>query len=162
MEHLLPGAIADCHAAAQPGGTITHYREFTARQTGMYRNTARLDDNAAARVARSVCHLDFCLKRRLWTVPGLEAEEAEAKSCVPCLEPCALLLEFAGKAWRWEQTSEVERRFNESEAATIQAALEKALSERGEGAADREADFSDPLNPRRLRYVLSRWREDGF
>ncbi len=49
------------------------------------------------------CAADFCLKRRLWTVEGLAADEARGKSIIPCLEPCAVMLEFARKIARLEQ-----------------------------------------------------------
>jgi hypothetical protein len=97
---LYPGAVADWFAtqAAQP--PVTSYREFTSRQTGMYRITTHLDDAAVAAVIHACCHKDFCLKRRLWTVEGAAPDAADAKSLIPCLEPCAILLEAARKAAR--------------------------------------------------------------
>ena len=46
LNHLYPGALADRHAAAGANPPVTHYREFTARQTGMYRITATLADDS--------------------------------------------------------------------------------------------------------------------
>jgi len=153
LEHLLPGAVADCHAARQANPPITNYREFTARQTGMYRNTAQLEDAGAVRVTVAVCHAGSCLKRRLWTVPTLDADPADVKSVVPCLEPCAVLLEFARKAWRWGQSPPVSCQLSEPEWETLQASLRCALGETDRPTGHREADFDDPLNPRRVRYV---------
>ena len=81
---------------------ITGYREYTERQTGMYRITATVDDaTAAGAIIRACCHEHFCLKRRLWSVAGLETRHrAENKSMIPCFEPCAILLEFARKMAR--------------------------------------------------------------
>ena len=92
LNHLYPGAIADWFAARSNPPPITSYREFTARQTGMYRITTLLDDIIAGAAIRACCHADFCLKRRLWSVSGLAADEPQQKSLAPCLEPCAILL----------------------------------------------------------------------
>ena len=103
LEQLYPGAIADWFAAQAPPPPVTHYRAFTARQSGMYRITTMLTDALAAGVIGECCHANRCLKRRLWTVSGLASDVAETKSLIPCLEPCALLLESSRKAVRVEQ-----------------------------------------------------------
>jgi sirohydrochlorin cobaltochelatase len=103
LDRLYPGSIADWHAAQSPNPPVTNYREFTDRQTGMYRITTKLSDTQAAQVISASCHNNLCLKRRLWCVPGLEPDAPSAKSAIPCLEPCAVLLEFARKAVRLEQ-----------------------------------------------------------
>ena len=79
-------------------------------------------------------------------MPGLAPDESTAKSVIPCLEPCALLLEFARKAQRIEQSEPVTLPGEDLKALLIilQTASEK-LSHGG-----READFSTPLNPRRM------------
>jgi len=103
---LYPGALADWFAARSASPPVTSYRQFTARQTGMYRVTTKLGDAAAAAMASACCHKDFCLKRRLWTVGGPardEPDDPSEKSVIPCLEPCAILLEFARKIARVEQ-----------------------------------------------------------
>ena len=106
LQHLYPGALADWFAAQQPAPPVTSYRDFTTRQTGMYRITTMLDDAQATRVTLAGCDAALCLKRRLWTVPGLAPDEAAAKSIIPCLEPCAVLLESARKAVRLIQAAE--------------------------------------------------------
>jgi len=153
LERLYPGAIADWFAARSPTPPVTHYREFTARQTGMYRITTKLDDAQAARVAGACCDARFCLKRRLWTVPGLAADEAGAKSVIPCLEPCALLLEFARMAVRLEQDEKVRLELSAAEVATLQQTARLALAAKSAG---READFRQPENPRRVKLLLSK------
>jgi hypothetical protein len=100
LDRLYPGAIADWHAAQTENPPVTHYREYAERQTGMFRIAAKLNDAQAAEVIRATCTESLCLKRRLWTVPGLAPDAAEAKSLVPCLEPCAVLMENARKAAR--------------------------------------------------------------
>ncbi len=153
LERLYPGAIADWFAAGEPVPPVTHYREFTARQTGMYRITTMLDDAQAGRVAVACCHARFCLKRRLWTVPGLAADEAGAKSVIPCLEPCAVLLEFARKAVRLEQEDKMSLEISAGEVATLQETVRLALESKSAG---READFSQPGNRRRVKLLLAK------
>jgi len=155
LDSLYPGALADWHAAQSPAPPVTHYREFTARQTGMYRIAAALSDEQAAQAVAACCHPDFCLKRRCWTVPGLAADAANAKSLVPCLEPCALMLEFARKVARIHQEEPAPKPTADT-AAALASKLEELLAHPPSGL--READFSAPENPRRLRWELERTR----
>jgi hypothetical protein len=154
LEHLYPGGVADWHAARSGPAAATHYREFTGRQTGMYRVTTMLSDAQAGAMIRACCHGAFCLKQRLWTVEGLAADEAGAKSVIPCLEPCAVLLEFARKAARIEQGERVPLGLSEAECSTIREALEAVLL--GPATVEREADFGAATNPRRVRLVLDK------
>jgi 4Fe-4S iron-sulfur cluster binding domain/DR2241 stabilising domain len=97
---LYPGALADWHAAQTSSPPVTNYRACTERQSGMYRITAKLTDVQAAEVITWGCGATQCLKRRLWTVTGLQPDPPGNKSLIPCLEPCAVLLELARKAAR--------------------------------------------------------------
>jgi hypothetical protein len=135
LQRLYPGAVADWFAARGPQPPITSYRQFTARQSGIYRITTRLDDAVAGAMIRACCHPDFCLKRRLWTVGGLAAENSSEKSLIPCLEPCAILLEFARKIARLQQQ---------------QPPPDKEISAADAG----ECDFDASNNPRRRRFSL--------
>jgi hypothetical protein len=136
LHYLYPGAVADWFAGQAAHPPLTSYRQFTARQTGMYRITTMLDDAIAGAAIRACCHVDFCLKRRLWSVEGLEPDAAGCKSLIPCLEPCALLLEFARKVARLEQNAAPP-----SESPAADAA---------------ESDFDAPNNPRRVRFGLEK------
>ena len=154
LGQLYPGTIADWFAAQSPSPPVTNYREFTNRQTGMYRVTTLLDDAQAAQVVRACCRKDRCLKRRIWTVNRLAPEAVAEKSLIPCLEPCAVLLEFARKAMRMEQEKKLKLELSPSEAATLAAALRTALAH--PDATLREADFNAPGNPRRLQLLLEK------
>ena len=140
LNALYPGAVADWFAAQSSPPPITSYREFTARQTGMYRIAASLPDEPVRAAIAACCHHDFCWKRRLWTVEGLPTDEAGEKSAMPCLEPCAVMLEFARKVARWEQG--------------VQPTA-AAFSSDGPVA---ECDFDAPANPRRRRFTLEKRR----
>jgi hypothetical protein len=122
----------------------------------MYRVTTLLNDEQAGQVTRACCAPRFCLKRRLWTVAGLEPDPAEAKSLIPCLEPCAILLEFARKAVRLEQEKQAQEQTNvsPSELQAARTEIEAALDQAG--SPEKEADFNDPGNPRRLQLALEK------
>lgn len=108
LNQLYPGALADWLAARMANPPVTNYRDYTNRQSGMYRITTKLSDAQAANVIKTTCDKEFCLKRRLWTVAGLATDPAAEKSLIPCLEPCAVLMESARKAVRMEQQGKTE------------------------------------------------------
>lgn len=138
LQHLYPNALADWFAARQMPPPITNYREFTNRQTGMYRITQMLSDAQAGAMIRACCDAKVCLKRRLWSVNGLEIDATEEKSIIPCLEPCALLLEFARTIARLEQRNQP------SEPQGVDA------------SSLREADFAAAANPRRVLFEMAK------
>ena len=155
LDQLYPGAVADWFALKFGSAQPTHYRDYTARQTGMYRVTAMLSDEQAAKVIRAACSSQFCLKQRLWTVDGLPTDpEGDGRSMIPCLEPCAMLLEFARKAGRVEQeescAAQVAPSDVESLKQCIQASLGRAMEEGKIG------DVGSPMNPRRLVLLLEK------
>ena len=154
LDQLYPGAVSDWFAAQSDPPPATHYRDYVNRQTGMYRIAQMLDDAQAGRMIRANCASEFCLKRRFWTVEGLPADSAETKSAIPCLEPCALLLEFARKAMRLEQEPALPLKIAVSEAGVLEAALKLALQQPPTDA--READFSSDSNPRRIKLLLEK------
>lgn len=159
LQRLYPGGVADWFAARQPNLPAVDYRDFTGRQTGMYRVTTLLTDEQVAQVARAGCHPRFCLKRRLWKVKGLPPEDVGEKSLLACLEPCAVLLEFARTAARLEQRERKSVPLAVEERASLAVALQQALEV---ARADRrEADFSAPDNPRRLQLLLEKIKPVG-
>jgi hypothetical protein len=103
LDRLYPGVIGDLYATLQHPPPTTDYRAFAARQTGMYRIANFLSDLDAAAMVRKCCAREFCLKRRFWDIGGLAPEVVDQKTVIPCLEPCAILLEFARKVVRATQ-----------------------------------------------------------
>ena len=84
-----------CGEAAQP--PVTSYREFTSAKPGCIASPTSLTDRWRAAI-HACCHKDFCLKRRLWTVQWPAPDSAGQKSPIPCLEPCAIMLEGCPKS----------------------------------------------------------------
>ena len=107
LNRLYPGFLADFFAVRTGAPRVTGYRKFTNRQTGMYRITTFLSDAEAGAMIAKCCSARYCLKQRLWTVEGLAADRAESKSLIQCLEPCAVLLEYARKVVRTTQREHV-------------------------------------------------------
>ena len=156
LNQLYPGSIPDWYAAQSANLPVTNYRDFTDRQTGMYRITAKLNDTQAAQVIRACCDESVCLKRRFWSVNGLEPDAPGIKSAIPCLEPCAILLELARKAVRLEQEEKLNLPVGIGELPALMAAIEAALAHPDATVADGELDA--PTNPRRLRLLLEKVR----
>jgi 4Fe-4S iron-sulfur cluster binding domain/DR2241 stabilising domain len=154
LDGLYPGAVADWYAVKLGNPPVTNYREYTARQSGMYRITTMLNDAQAGLVIGACCDRKFCLKQRLWSVTGLGTDELAGKSLIPCLEPCAVLMEFARKAMRIEQQEKVQLELAPDEVETLAALLKAGLSH--PDVTLREGDVSAPNNPRRIQLLLEK------
>ena len=156
LRHLYPGGLADWAAARSGPPPVTHYHETAARQTGLYRITQILPDALAAQATRACCDAGSCLRRRLWTAPGAEADPEAAKSALPCLEPCALLLDLARRAMKLEQGPKADLQLAEDDVPALVHALKTALAHPDPEV--REGDTGSPSNPRRLRLLLEKMK----
>lgn len=156
LRGLYPGSLADWFEARRAAPGVTHFREFVGRQSGLYRAARELSDGAAAEVIRAGCAPEFCQRQRLWTVDGLAPEVAGAKSCVPCLEPCALVLELARRAGQLAAEAGAEVPSSRSELEALLRAVEAELAQPASNV--REGELDDPRNPRRLAWQRERLR----
>ena len=154
LNALYPGALADWFAAQTVPIPVTDLEPFLGRQSGMYAAVAALGAEESACLVRACCHPTFCLKRRLWRARGLEPEAVAGKSMLCCLEPCALLLEFARTAAASAAEDRVRRPASTAEWDSLRAVLEGQTRAQPE----LEADFGSPSNPRRARLMLE-WLE---
>ena len=157
LDSLYPGFVADFHHFNRDGSKASQsYRQFTDRQTGMYRITQLISDEDLECVALGCCDAQFCLKSRQWSTALGTTDEPGTPSIVPCLEPCAPLLELARIQAKSRQADQFVGHFSERELDVIKAALQKALSSSGSGDSDiREAEVYNVLNPRRLNTMLA-------
>lgn len=156
LDTLYPGALADWYAARNDPNAALPFRTFVNRQTGMYRGVRNVTDAQAAEITRTACHAQFCLRRRLWEVPGLGPDPLEGKSHVPCLDPCGLYLEFARRCARIAQDPVSTADLHSGEWASVDAALARLIE--NPPADIREGDTANPLNARRLHFVRERLR----
>ena len=162
LQAVYPGFISDNYAVKKIDPIpVTSYTAFAERQTGMYRNAKLLTEERAQQAVQACCGTKHCLKRRYWSVPGLDMDTAdEKKSEVPCLEPCAVMLEWGRKVVRMDQVaakavesgaSPLNWTLTPDEANSLLTAVELAQS-----TPDNDGRFGDvaaPLNPRRLEWV---------
>jgi hypothetical protein len=159
LDILYPGSVADWWVTRHEAGAATSFGEYFGRQTGMYRVAQRLNEGHAALAFGACCAPRFCLKRRLWEVPGLAEDREEATSRIPCLEPCAIALEFGRRTMKLGMEERQMVGLGAGESATLLAALEMAAaSPLGKGA--REGDLGSPSNPRRFQLLLDRLRTE--
>jgi len=157
LDALYPGALTDWWAAGENPAPVQHFREFAGRQTGMYRGIRELSDADAAAVIRAGCAVQFCLRRRVWSVAGLAPDAPEAgKSVIPCLEPCPVLLEFARQGRRLQVDAAMTVALAPGEIATLLHALDRAGDPSTMTSTVREGDLSQPANPRRIRLLRDR------
>jgi hypothetical protein len=159
LEALLPGGLEDWYSVEKGSTRPIPWQQYADRQTGMYRHVAAMNDPEAEEVARAGCHSRCCTRRRMWTVGESPPEIADGKSCVPCLEPCALLLELARRA---QKTNTADERsqivLTETDLVTLDTLFGMALD--NPDVSLREGDMSAPGNPRRillLREKLLPW-----
>ena len=158
LDQLYPGALADWYAWETGTARVTSFREFMARQTGMYRGTQSLTDAQADQVAEAGCSSFLCARRRCWPTPGLGVAPVTTTSSVPCLEPCALLLEFA--RWTARQSREPLQtlQITDADRLTLLRAIDRALAQPDNDV--REGDTRNPANPRRLLQLRHRLETD--
>ncbi len=149
LSELYPASLSDDCALAEGRARPTTWTEYAERQLGRARALRGLEGEALARIVTAGCHASVCLKRRLWTGPGLAAEDAGNKSALPCLEPCAVFTYFARACLAASNAPSVAIQFAPDDLATLAAALRHALEH--PPAAAREG----PLDPRRLLRVLT-------
>jgi hypothetical protein len=158
MQQIYPGSIADWWAARAETSHVTNYREFTNRQSGMYRITQLPSDQQAADLIRAGCAAAYCLKRRLWSIQGLPADTPGGKSQIPCLEPCSILLEFARKSVRIGQEETVELNLSKSDLQSVISSIEALAANSPLGPGGPAGNMASELNPRRLQLLLVKIR----
>lgn len=163
LEQLYPGALADWYAWERGTATPTSFREFVDRQAGMYRVTQNITDGGADAAARAGCSRELCLRRRCWSTPGTgPAPIAETDGhgvAVPCLEPCALVLDLARWMAKEQETPRRHLELTTGELESLEGAVRIALSHPPEEL--REGSTRDPANPRRLHLLAARLRDLG-
>lgn len=163
LEQLYPGALADWHAWECGVATPTSFREFVGRQTGMYRVAQEITDAGADAVAEAGCTRELCLRRRCWDTPrGGPAPAAEPDVhglTIPCLEPCALVLDLARWMAKEQGTPQLDIALTSGELESLERAIRIAL-EHPPGDL-REGSTRHPVNPRRLHLLATRLRDLG-
>jgi sirohydrochlorin cobaltochelatase len=109
LDFVYPGAVANWLAQRSGKLRVVSLRETLERQSGMYRVTRKITDEAADRMIGAFCRSDTgCLRTILWRIDAARPVAAlpagkfdpqrdqlgRAGGCVPflCAEPCNLLV----------------------------------------------------------------------
>ncbi len=150
---LYPGSVADWYQMLDPDFRPISFEAFAMRQSGMYRIVGGLSSRLALGLARAVCQKRYCLKDRRWTVGEESSSGSGVDETMPCLDPCAILLDAARKAGRTAQEPPIHLELAPSELELMLGAVERAI----------EAALADPpagteTDPRRLQLLLEKYR----
>lgn len=163
LEQLYPGALADWNAWEHGVATPMSFREFVGRQTGMYRVAQDITDAGANAAARAGCTQELCLRRRCWGTPGsgpAPTTEPDGDGlAIPCLEPCALVLDLVRWMAKEQETPQIHMELTSGELESLETAVRIALEHPPEGL--REGSTRHPSNPRRLHLLATRLRDLG-
>jgi len=151
---LYPGAVGDWYALAHQKQSPVGYRDFVNRQSGMFRNAAKLSDPQATQVARACCAPHHCLKNRLWNLSETAGPRPIDSPRLVCLEPCQILLELARRQFKLDQSPSTTLELPAEEFEVVINALDQLSKTRqGEG---RPGDLAQPANPRRIDALRER------
>lgn len=162
LNRIYPGA--GLHWFQYRSGTLqaTSFPETAARQTGIYASVQALCGEPLHAAIRASCGAGLCLRTAVWSPAvavldsaGGEEQAGEGQAVVPCKEPCSLFVSFACEILRADTGEEVSSLALSATARTrlaeaLRAAADQ-LSKSGMSAVG-VADFSNRMNPRRLRY----------
>lgn len=163
LEQLYPGALADWHAWETGTARPTPFRDFVVRQTGMYRSTRSIADREADAVAQAGCASSLCLRRRCWSTPGMgPAPLAESRAevlAIPCLEPCALVVDLARWRVKDQEARPLRLELTAGELESLETALQNTVDQPPKDL--REGSTRHPANPRRLGLLMARLRGLG-
>jgi hypothetical protein len=166
VDFAYPATIPNWHREREGDLDVSHWRETIDRQTGIYGVVKTWDRGEGHDhvnwVAEACCEDSQCLKRREWQYDeetDLDVEGGEGT--FPCREPCSLVI-AAARTWtrlEGEEPRTYEFELTESEKQQVETIIEAVA----DGRIDeiREADFSDPANRYRARFLRAKRFEDG-
>lgn len=156
LEIIYPGFVSDYYHFSEKGASACqNYPDFTSRQTGMYRSTSALESDEISDMVKGACDGRFCLKSRQWQWEGESfADELGTPSLIPCLEPCAVLMELARIQAKSKLMDQISISFSQRELDVIEAALKTSSKEMPEDL--REGDVLKVIHPKRIQIMLEK------
>jgi hypothetical protein len=153
--------VANWHRERTGDLDVTHWRETTERQTGIYGVVEELPREAVEWVAEAACVDSQCLKRREW---GYDEEDDLAvdggDGPFPCREPCSLVV-AAARRWTTLEREE-ERTYELTLTPSEKEQVEAVIDAVADGTTDeiREADVYEGANRYRTRYLRAKRLDD--
>lgn len=167
LDYLYPACAVHWHAGGQGTLRVTHWRDVAARQTGIYGAVKLLPADIVRNTVRACCGDEVCLRRVAWDVdadtPLALPSEGEAEGArVPCPEACSMFISFARQVLVQERAPRHELpglgRLAAEEIEQVRDVVAAAAA--GLSHLAREGEFSEPTNPRRMRYLALRLAEE--
>jgi hypothetical protein len=166
VDFAYPATVANWHRERAGDLDVSHWRETVDRQTGIYGVVKTWDrgegHDHVNRVAETCCEDSQCLKRREWEYDeNTDLDVDGGEGTFPCREPCSLVI-AAAREWtklEGERSRTYEFELTPSEKEQVEAIVAAVADGRAEEI--READFSDPANRYRARYLRAKRFEDG-
>jgi hypothetical protein len=167
LDYLYPACALHWHAGRTGTLRVTHWRETSLRQSGMYGAVKLLETPAVRNTVRACCADAVCLRRVAWEVdeatPLHLADEGapEGDALVPCPEACSMFISFARQVLKTERAPRqpIEGLVPMGAEETKQLRAVVAAAATGTLGGVREGEFGDPLNTRRVRYLAARLAE---
>lgn len=155
IDLIYPATIANWSLEQAEKLDVTHWNETADRQTGIYDIVDELPPESVDRAVRSCCVDEYCLKRRRWDYD--EQREIDVPRGVgefPCREPCSIFIAGA-RAWTLAERNS-NRTFTVELTTAEREHLRTILETVARGSVDnhRVGDFTDLMNPYRVRYLL--------
>lgn len=168
LDYLYPAAAVHWHAGRSGSLRVTHWAETAGRQSGIYASVRLLPPETVRNAARACCGDAVCLRRVAWDVDaatpmGLPHEPPPDGALVPCPEACSMFVAFARAVLMVERSPRQEvpllGRLAREELVQLREVATAAAAGTLKGV--REGEFSEPANPRRLRYLALRLAEEA-
>ena len=96
LERFYPASIPNWYAKRQGTLSVTQYRSFAARQSGMYEVVHSLSEAGVRWTTMACCEDEVCIKRREWDLDDETIIDVpRGDGMIPCREPCSVFLEAA-------------------------------------------------------------------
>jgi len=168
LDYLYPACALHWHAGRQGTLRVTHWRETAGRQSGMYAAVRLLPDDVVRNTVRACCADAVCLRRVAWEIdaetPLALAPEPppDGDARVPCPEACSMFISLAREVLVTERSPRRELPGLGALAAEEIEQVRHVVTAAAAGTLGeaREGEFTDPVNPRRLRYLALRLADE--
>ncbi|MFB6295620.1 MAG: DR2241 family protein [Halobacteriales archaeon] len=166
VDFVYPATVENWYREREGRLDVSHWRETIDRQTGIYGVVKTWDrgegHDHVNRVAEACCVDSQCLKRREWEYDGeTDLDVDGGDGAFPCREPCSLVI-AAARQWTkldGEEPQTYQFELTPSEKEQVEAIIDTVADGRTDEI--READFDDPANHYRARYLRAKRFEDG-
>ena len=157
VEYVYPATVANWYRERNGELDVTHWDEAAERQSGIYQIVEQLDREALEWAVEACCVDSQCVKRREWDASeDDELDVPRGDGEFPCREPCSVFVSAARKFVTLER--EESREYTFELTPTEKEQLEAIVDAVADGRTDeiREADFNEPANRYRARYLRAK------